>query len=287
MVQRHQALGPHIQPVEGFGGACELLVFVFFTHKCLHDANRRYILAHALVQRVVFLENLLKQPRNTRNNLPERETQNQHRHNENQAQPSVDEQAHHNRQQQSERRTHGYSKNLLKGLLQVLNVGRHARHEAGGRVFVDVRKRKRLDISIHRRTQIGREARRCVSRESSGKDAEGKAQQRHHDHQSAVAIDRRHVARVDAEVDEPRRHPRNQHVHHHFECREQRSQQGGQLVFSYLSIEYFQHFLSNSEGSRTIFDVQKYKKYLTTAKALPIFFGISEKTSYLCRVNLN
>ena len=70
MVERHQALGTHIQLVERLGGTGKLLVFVFFAHESLHHANGRNVLAHALVQRVVSLKNLLKQPRHTRNNLP-------------------------------------------------------------------------------------------------------------------------------------------------------------------------------------------------------------------------
>ena len=117
------------------------------------------VLLYALVQFVVTLEHLLEQFGHPRDDLIERTAEDNHRHNEDQAEAGVDDETHHDGENESERCPNGDAENLLIGVLQIVHVGGHPRHQSRCRILVDVAEGEALDIPIHRLAQVGGKAR--------------------------------------------------------------------------------------------------------------------------------
>ena len=237
MVQRHQTFSTHIELIEGTGGGGKLLVLVFLAHEGLHHPDGRHVFLNALVQGVVLLKHLLEQARHARDDFPKRESQHQHGNDEDERQARVDDQAHHDGEQQAERRTNRNAQDLLEGLLQVLNVGGHAGDQTGGGKAVDVGEGKPLHVAIHRLAKVGGKTRRCHRRAAASQNAQRQADHGHDDHQASIAIDCLHVACIQAKVDQLCRDVGNQHVHHDLQSRKHRCEHRSPFVLTNLIVQ--------------------------------------------------
>ena len=128
MIHGHQPLGLDIQLIQAFCSTGKLFVLIVLTYERLHHTDGGDVLLHALVQIIVFYKNLLEQACHSRDNMVERETQDDQCHNENHRQTRINYQTHHDTEQQAERSTHRNAQYLLVGILQGIDISRHARH---------------------------------------------------------------------------------------------------------------------------------------------------------------
>ena len=145
--------------IEALGSLREFHVLKVFTHERLDHADGLDVLLHALVQLVVLHEHLLEQAGYPRDDVVERETEYQHRHNEYDRQAGIDDQAHDDAKQQPEGSAHGNAQQLRVGILQVVDIGGHTGDETSSGVLVDVGKGEPLNVAVHGHTQVGSKAR--------------------------------------------------------------------------------------------------------------------------------
>ena len=95
--------------------------------------------------------------------MVEGERQDNHGHNEDERQAGINQQAHADGEQQTEGCADSHTENLLIGILKIVDIGRHARHQATCRKLVNIAERKGLDVAIHRLTKVRSETRRSIS----------------------------------------------------------------------------------------------------------------------------
>ena len=88
------------------------------------------VLLHALIHLVVTLEYLLEQSGYPGDNLVERTAEDDHRHDEDEAEAGIDDQAHDDGKNEPEGCPYGDAQYLLVGILQIVHVGGHPRHQS-------------------------------------------------------------------------------------------------------------------------------------------------------------
>ena len=222
MVECHEVFCLDIEVVQALRCLGKLELLIIFTHESLYHTNGTHIFLNTGIELVVLLEDLRKQLRDMGNNISQGKREDDQSHDENQTHADVDDQTHHDGQYQTEWRTDGNPENLLVSILQVVDIRRHSCNQTRRRVFIYIRKGKTLDITIHRLAEIGGKARRGISGKPTGKNAKGKTQKSHTQHNQSIEIDILNVTRIDSLVNQHGGDVRNQHIHHHFQCCEER-----------------------------------------------------------------
>ena len=240
-VQGHQRLRLDVHRIEAEGGLVELGHLVVLPHEGLHHADRIHVLLHHAVQGIDLQEDLLEQFRRAGDQYGEEHAQDEHRHEEDDAQSLMDQETHPQRRNHVQRRAERNPEQHLERALDGGHVRGHARDQAGRGELVDVGEGEALDVFIHREPQVRGQAGAAVSGEPPGQDAEQQAQAGDADHHRPVPVHVRQTPRADSLVDDGRRHIRDQHAHDHLQGRPQRRQQGRGLVLPDLSEDGPEH----------------------------------------------
>ena len=234
-VQRQHGLSLDKQPVNIVVGGVEFLRLVVLAHIGLDDADGADILLHAGVEVVVFAEYLPKYGVRIFRDEKQRHAQKRDGRHEDQGQPRADGERGRHCAQQHHRCAGAHAQDHLVGVLHVCHIRRHAGDEPGRGVFVDVGKRKCLDIAEHGLAQIVRESAGGPRAVFAREHAAGQRQHCRHGHCAAGDADRAHVPFLHAAVDEIGHQHGDENLHDNFAHHECRREDGRFFVLLYFS----------------------------------------------------
>ncbi len=225
----HQLFRLQKQRIEVERRALKLGDLVVLAHKRLDNADGFDILLHAGVELVVLVKDLHKILVRLADQKEQYHRQKRNGYQINTGELGVDHQRDGHGNNQTDRRAEADAQDHLIGGLQVGDVGRHAGDKTGGGEFVDIRKRKGLDIGKHRAAEVACKACRRLGAEHAAHRAAEQRQQRAEQHQSSHQHDMSHIGACgvfDPVVDHRLHQQRDQHFHQYFQYHKQGRRNG-------------------------------------------------------------